>query len=176
MSTKKNESQKNGNASREVQLDENAYEESNLLIEDELASFSESNHEENTAAIEELHSLLEKYNETVLELRHHYELHNHESKTHYQHLLHEIRAGLNHVQEMQAHAAESTEERKAEFFNHHAEALRHANEHWMHLQHHLETLFEELLDEETEELIEIEHRIKHTQKENANEKQEKKEA
>ena len=127
---------------------------------------SESAH--TSSALHELNHLIEEHNDTVEMLKEHHQLHNHENNAHIVHAMDELRAEILHMEEVLPHTHQH------EFFNHHAESLLHANEHWMHLQHHLEELFSEIEEEELQELMEQKERIKHLLKEIQREAIEKK--
>ncbi|MCX7125671.1 MAG: hypothetical protein NTU49_08020 [Gammaproteobacteria bacterium] len=111
---------------------------------------------------DELKELIEKYNESVQELIHQREESNdHKEVKHFHELTHELQSELIHLEELQRRAHESESERNAHFFQHHAEVIHHINEHWHHMQAHLDSLFEEYFLEECEEILELKHRIKH---------------
>lgn len=86
------------------------------------------------------------------------------SDEHLHQLLHELRAELIHLEAIHHRFNESEPEKhpeKSHFFQHHAETLAHANQHWLHARHYLELLFEFELEEEFEELLTLQHHMKH---------------
>src|SRR3990167_5889338 len=128
--------------------------------------------EENTELLNELQELVEKYNETAQEL-----LHQHLEEAdieHFNHLIHEIRGELIHLEELNHRANENESEKRAEFFNHHNEVMTHMNAHWFHAQQHFVHIMEESLEEEMEELEALHHRIQHLLAEMKREKEEEK--
>lgn len=140
-----------------------------LELNNELQNLIE---EYNTAARE----LLEKHAESIAEDQEHFNHEAHaeaqENLEHFNHAMNEMRAELIHLEECNHRFHETEEEHKKEFFNHHLEAMLHANNHWTHINEHFNHLRHEAFEEEMEELEEFHHRILHLLMELKREKEE----
>jgi hypothetical protein len=151
------------------QAEEHATHEANARNEENLRELNEKTNRDNEEhfrkLILELEPSPEEKDESLeVEKTPHPEPTHQKNDGHLHQLLHELRAELIHLEAIHHQLNESEPEKHAEkshFFEHHAETLAHAHQHWFHARHYLELLFEFELEEEFEELLTLQHHMKH---------------